>query len=166
MIGKPRSRKNWRRDAAALTVDLAFVMGAVNRLQRTQENRSVLCARLRQVDSHQEARHKSAQGHQPVHKGANSFQGEASSEDHQGSSGKGCQRRYIVASKTTVELDRCVVLWATVTGGAFLESGHSCACAGNERFVLSKWRCPTARPWSRHHRRVPFAALSATCSTA
>jgi hypothetical protein len=25
--------------------------------------------------------------------------------------------------------------------------GHSCACAGNERFVLSKWRCPTARQW-------------------
>src|ERR1700729_3918526 len=43
--------------------------------------------------------------------------------------------------------------------------GQPCACAGSERFVLSEWRCPTARPWNRHHRRDPFAALSATCST-
>jgi hypothetical protein len=43
--------------------------------------------------------------------------------------------------------------------------GQPCACAGRERFVLSEWRCPTARPWNRHHRRDPFAALSATCST-
>jgi hypothetical protein len=32
-------------------------------------------------------------------------QGEAGSEDHQGSPGKGCQRRGIVASKTSMEYD-------------------------------------------------------------
>ncbi|SRR6266851_971116 len=40
------------------------------------------------------------------------------------------------------------------------------ACAGSARFDLSGYCCPAARPWSRRYRKVPFAALSATCSTA
>jgi tripartite-type tricarboxylate transporter receptor subunit TctC len=42
---------------------------------------------------------------QSVHKGANNIQGEARSEDHQGSAGKGCQRRSIVAAKTSMGYD-------------------------------------------------------------
>ena len=42
--------------------------------------------------------------HQSVRKGANNIQGEAGSEDHQGSASKGCQRRSIVASKTSMAL--------------------------------------------------------------
>ena len=39
-------------------------------------------------------------------------------------------------------------------------------CAEIARFVLSEQECPTGRPWSRHCRRVPFAALMARYSTA
>src|ERR1700683_2986319 len=38
-----------------------------------------------------------AKGHQSIHERADDIQGEASSEDHQGSPVKGCQRRYLVA---------------------------------------------------------------------
>jgi nucleoid DNA-binding protein len=40
---------------------------------------------------------KARKGHQSVHERADDVQGEASSEGHQGSPGKGCQRRYLVA---------------------------------------------------------------------
>jgi hypothetical protein len=52
-------------------------------------------------DRSAEACHKGAEGHQSVHERADDIQGEASSEDHRGSPGKGCQRRYLVASKIT-----------------------------------------------------------------
>jgi hypothetical protein len=45
---------------------------------------------------------KARKGIKSVHEGANSVQGEAGSEDHQDSPGKGCQRHGIVASKTTI----------------------------------------------------------------
>src|SRR3984893_4575032 len=44
-----------------------------HRLQRTQENGSLLGARLRQIRCRQEARHKGAEGHQSVHEGANNI---------------------------------------------------------------------------------------------
>jgi nucleoid DNA-binding protein len=49
--------------------------------------------------------HKGAERHQSVHEGANNIQGEAGSEDHQGSPGKGYERRRIVASETSIEFD-------------------------------------------------------------
>jgi hypothetical protein len=58
-----------------------------------------LCARIRQIRCRQEPRHKGAERHQSVHKGADNIQGEAGSEDHQGSAGKGRQGRGIVASR-------------------------------------------------------------------
>ena len=48
------------------------------RLQRTEENGSLLCARIRQICCHQETRHKSAERHQSVYKGTHSIQGQAS----------------------------------------------------------------------------------------
>ena len=63
------------------------------------------CARIRQIRSHQEARHKSAKGHQSVHKRANSIQGEAGAEDHQGSPSKGYQRCSGLAPRTLIDSD-------------------------------------------------------------
>jgi hypothetical protein len=48
------------------------------------------------------------EGHQSVHERADDIQGEASSEDHQGSPRKGRQRRYLIASKMTIQSDGCV----------------------------------------------------------
>jgi hypothetical protein len=48
---------------------------------------------------------KARKGINPVHKGANNIQGEAGSEDHKGSAGKGCQRCGVVASKISMEHD-------------------------------------------------------------
>ena len=66
-------------------------------LQRTQEDGRILCAGVRQIRCYQEACHKGAKGYQPVYKGTDHLQGETGSEDHQGSAGKGRQRRGCVA---------------------------------------------------------------------
>ena len=61
--------------------------------------------RIREIRSDQETRHKSPQGHQSFHKGANSIQGEAGAEDHQGSPSKGYQRCSGLAPRTLVDFD-------------------------------------------------------------
>ena len=48
------------------------------RLQRTQENGSLLCARICEICCHQETRHESSEWHQSVYKGTHSIQGQAS----------------------------------------------------------------------------------------
>ena len=48
------------------------------RLQRTQENGSLLCARIREICCHQETCHKAAYWHQSVYKGTHNIQGQAS----------------------------------------------------------------------------------------
>ena len=76
-----------------------------NWLQRAQENGCIRCAWIREIRSDQEARHKSPQGHQSFHKGANSIQGEAGAEDHQGSPSKGYQRCSGLAPRTLIDSD-------------------------------------------------------------
>ena len=49
--------------------------------------------RLREVRGDQEARHQGAQGHQPVHEGADGLQGEAGSQGAEGPPGEGRQGR-------------------------------------------------------------------------
>ena len=48
------------------------------RLQRTQEDGSLLCARIREICCHQETCHKTAYWHQSFYKGTCSIQGQAS----------------------------------------------------------------------------------------
>jgi hypothetical protein len=55
---------------------------------------------------------KARKGINPFTKGANNIQGEAGSEDHQGSAGKGRQGHGIVASRWSVTAS--VVRWTTL----------------------------------------------------
>ena len=50
----------------------------------------VLCARIREIRCHQEARHKAAKRHQSVHKGTHDIQSEAGEKGYQGSPCEGC----------------------------------------------------------------------------
>ena len=75
-----------------------------------KKNGRLCCARIRQIRSHQEARHKSAKGHQSVHKRANSIQGEAGAEDHQGSPSKGYQRCSGLAPRTLIDFRRPIAM--------------------------------------------------------
>jgi DNA-binding protein HU-beta len=68
-----------------------------------KKNGSLLCARIRQIRCHQEARHK--ERHQSVHKGATIFEAKPARKIIRARPGKACQRRSIVAAKTSMGYD-------------------------------------------------------------
>ena len=87
-LAEEHSDKLTRKDVKSVLESLGH-----RRLQGAQEERDVPGSRLREVRGHQEARHQGAQGHQPVHEGADGVQGEARPQDRARPPGQGRQGR-------------------------------------------------------------------------
>jgi hypothetical protein len=100
-IADEHSNSLTRKDIKGVVESLASI--GYKELKKTG---SLLCARIRQIRCHQEARHKGAKRHQSFHKRADDIQSQAGQEDYQGSPGEGCQRRRGI----TAEASHCEVV--------------------------------------------------------